>query len=119
VRRRRMRDVGDAHELTRTPAWTAPRLGPIERLYRRTLGRLARAGWPRLRSETPREYARRIDGSGLIAAAPFRELTERYAAARFGGHEPGEELISELAAKLAIRTGSVGHPGSAPPGPRA
>ena len=33
---------------------------PIDRLYRRTLGRLARAGWPRRRNETPHEYAQRV-----------------------------------------------------------
>ena len=49
LRRRRARSVHDAHEITRSPIWTAPRLGAVERLYRRTLGRLARAGCPRRR----------------------------------------------------------------------
>jgi len=115
LRRRRAGDARDAHHFARAPIWAAPRLGPIERLYRRTLGRLARAGWPRHRNETPREYARRIDGAGLIPGDPFRELTERYTAARFGGHEADDRLVAELAAKLAIRAGSPGHPGSAPP----
>ena len=118
LRRRRAQAVRDAHDVTRNPVWTAPRLGAIERLYRRTLGRLARAGWPRHRNETPHEYALRVGGSGLIAADGFSQLTERYTAARFGGHDADEKLVAELAAKLAIRTGGAGHPGSPPPGIR-
>ena len=118
LRRRRAHAVRDAHDVTRSPVWTAPRLGAIERLYRRTLGRLARAGWPRRRNETPHEYALRVGGSGLIAADGFSQLTERYTAARFGGHDADEKLVAELAAKLAIRTGGPGHPGSPTPGIR-
>ncbi len=118
LRRRRAHSVRDAHDVTRNPVWTAPRLGAIDRLYRRTLGRLARAGWPRRRNETPHEYALRVGGSGLIAADGFSQLTERYTAARFGGHDADEKLVAELAAKLAIRTGGPGHPGSPPPGIR-
>jgi hypothetical protein len=111
LRRRRgpgARDIGD---VMRGPVWTAPRLGPIERLYRRTLGRLARAGWPRQRNETPHEYARRVQASGLIPGDDFLRLTDRYAAARFGGHDADDKLVAELAAKLAIRTGGASHPG--------
>ena len=118
LRRRRAHAVRDAHDVTRNPVWTAPRLGAIERLYRRTLGRLARAGWPRRRNETPHEYALRVGGSGLIAPDGFSQLTERYTAARFGGHDADEKLVAELAAKLAIRTGGPGHPGSPTPGIR-
>jgi hypothetical protein len=42
----RARAADSEHEMLRRPIWTAPRLGAIERLYRRTLGRLARAGCP-------------------------------------------------------------------------
>jgi len=114
LRRRRAHTVQEGNDLTRGPIWTAPRLGPIDRLYRRTLGRLARAGWPRQRNETPHEYARRVEASGLIASDGFRLLTERYTAARFGGHDADERLVAELAAKLAIRTGGPGHTGTAP-----
>jgi hypothetical protein len=111
-RRRRAHAARDTHADTRSAIWTAPRLGAIERLYRRTLGRLARAGCPRRRNETPHEYAQRVRGSGLIAAESFGQLTEWYAAARFGGHDPDEKLVANLAAKLAIRTGGPGHPGT-------
>ena len=104
--------------MTRSPIWTAPRLGAVERLYRRTLGRLARAGWPRRPNETPHEYAQRVRASGLISGDDFRQLTERYAAARFGGHDADEKVVAELAAKLAIRTAGPSHTGSPPPGPR-
>ena len=118
LRRRRARSVHDAHEITRSPIWTAPRLGAVERLYRRTLGRLARAGCPRRGNETPHEYAQRVRASGLISGDDFGQLTERYAAARFGGHDADEKVISELAAKLAIRTAGPSHTGSPPAGPR-
>jgi hypothetical protein len=39
MRRRRAHAAHDAHDVTRSPVWMAPRLGPIERLYRRTLGK--------------------------------------------------------------------------------
>jgi transglutaminase-like putative cysteine protease len=117
-RRRRARSVRDAHEITRGPIWTASRLGPVERLYRRTLGRLARAGCPRRPNETPHEYAERVGTSGLISDDDFRQLTERYAAARFGGHDADDNVIADLAAKLAIRTASRSHTGSAPSEPR-
>ena len=114
LRRRHARTMRDAHDVTRGPIWTAPRLGAIDRLYRRTIGRLARAGWPRRRNETPHEYARRVREADLIARDGFTELTDRYAAARFGGHDPDEKAVAELAAKLAIRTGGGGHTGTAP-----
>jgi hypothetical protein len=118
LRRRRGRSVHDAHEITRSPIWTAPRLGAVERLYRRTLGRLARAGCPRRGNETPHEYAQRVRASGLISGDDFRQLTERYAAARFGGHDADEKVVAELAAKLAIRTAGPSHTVSPPPDPR-
>jgi protein-glutamine gamma-glutamyltransferase len=113
-RRRRAGAVSDAHDVTHRPIGTVPRLGAVERLYRRTLGRLARAGCPRRRNETPHEYAQRVRGSGLIAAESFARLTEWYAAARFGGHDADEESVAALAAKLAIRPRGPGHPGTAP-----
>jgi len=118
LRRRRWGSARNARDIARGPIWTAPRLGPIDRLYRRTLGRLARAGCPRRLNETPHEYAERVRASGLIAADDFRLLTERYTAARFGGHDADDKLVADLAAKLAIRQGSPSHTGSAPPGLR-
>jgi hypothetical protein len=112
LRWRRADASRDDRHIARGPIWMAPRLGAIERLYRRTLGRLARAGWPRRRNETPHEYARRVRDAGLIAGDGFVHLTEHYAAARFGGRDADEKVVAELAAKLAIRTGSAGHPGT-------
>jgi hypothetical protein len=93
-------------------------VGAIDRLYRRTLGRLARAGCPRQPNETPHEYSARVRASGLVAPDDFSQLTERYTAARFGGHDADDKVVAQLAAKLAIRSGTAGHPGSAPPDPR-
>jgi hypothetical protein len=80
----------------RAERWTPGAAGPIDRLYRRALARLAGVGWPRRPSETPHEYAGRLRGAGLFAAPAFDTLTERYTAARFGGHAPPEEAIAEL-----------------------
>jgi hypothetical protein len=71
--------------------------GAIDRLYRRTLGRLERLGWPRRASETPHEYAARLRGTGPFGADDaFDRLTTRYAAARFGGQEPADEAVTTL-----------------------
>src|SRR5204862_73730 len=55
----------------------------------------------------------------MDALDDFGHLTERYAAARFGGHDPDENVVAELAAKLAIRTASPSHTGTPPGAPRA
>jgi hypothetical protein len=75
--------------------------GAIDRLYRRTLGRLERLGWPRRASETPHEYAARLRASGQFSGQfsgddAFDRLTTRYAAARFGGQEPTDEAVATL-----------------------
>ena len=76
----------------------APRTeGAVDRLYHRTLGRLARLGWPRRPNETPHEYAARLRTAGPFAAdEAFDGLTARYAAARFGGQQPPDEAIAAL-----------------------
>jgi transglutaminase-like putative cysteine protease len=118
LRRRAGRAGRDTRAISRATVWTAPRVGAIDRLYRRTLGRLARAGCPRQPNETPHEYSARVRASGLVAPDDFSQLTERYTAARFGGHDADDKVVAQLAAKLAIRSGTAGHPGSAPPDPR-
>ena len=76
----------------------APRTdGAVERLYRRTLGRLSRLGWPRRPNETPHEYAARLRAAGPFAGDDaFDGLTARYAAARFGGQQPADDAIAAL-----------------------
>jgi transglutaminase-like putative cysteine protease len=100
VRRRRRRH---AHGLPLAAAVggtgaRAPRTeGTVDRLYRRTLGRLSRLGWPRRPNETPHEYAARLRATGPFAGDDaFDGLTARYAAARFGGQQPADEGIAEL-----------------------
>ena len=96
----------------RRPRSTAPPMaGSIGRLYARTSARLERAGWPREPSETPREYARRLRARGLFPAGELELLADRYAAARFGNEEVGEEIVEALAAKLAEAAPSASHPG--------
>jgi len=110
--RRRGRAPRDLRPARAGTVWTAPAIGPVDRLYRKTLGRLARAGWPRHPNETPREYAERVRAAGLVPGDGFDRLTDRYAAARFGGHVIDADDVAELAAKLAIRPSPAGHPGS-------
>jgi len=71
--------------------------GAIDRLYRRTVQRLGRLGWPRRPNETPHEYAARLRASGQVTGSEaFDELTARYAAARFGAREPTDEAVAAL-----------------------
>ena len=96
----------------RRPWSTTPSLaGSIGRLYARTSARLERAGWPRQPSETPREYARRLRARGLYPGGELERLADRYAAARFGNEVVGEEIVEDLAAKLAEAAPTAGHPG--------
>jgi hypothetical protein len=76
----------------------APRTeGAVDRLYRRTLRRLTRLGWPRRPNETPHEYATRLRVAGPFAGDDaFDGLTARYAAARFGGQQPADEAVAAL-----------------------
>ncbi len=70
-----------------------PADGAINRLYRRTLGRLSRLGWARRPNETPHEYAIRLRATGPFTPDDaFDSLTSRYAAARFGGQQPAEDV---------------------------
>jgi hypothetical protein len=78
----------------------------VQRLYDRALDRLARAGLPRRRAETPREYATRVKEAGADGDATLAELTELYTAARFGGRPVAREQLRRLARRLA-RPGSA------------
>jgi len=73
---------------------------PVERLYGRACARLAAAGLPRARAETPREYAARVAAAGHDAAATLAELTELYAAARFGQRAVDPEALRRLGRQL-------------------
>jgi transglutaminase-like putative cysteine protease len=85
----------------RSSARAAPVSGaPVQRLYARALARLARLGLPRARVETPREYATRVAGAGLDGTATLAELTELYAAARFGGRPVDRETLKRLARRV-------------------
>ena len=103
----------------RLPPWANPPTGAIGRLYRRTVARLGRAGWTRRPNETPHEYAGRIRACGLDPSGAFDLLTQRYAAARFGGHGAEDDVVADLAAKLASHGKADGHPGSGRPDARA
>lgn len=74
----------------------------IGRLYCRCVDRLAEGGHPRRPTETPREFARRIEEEQrLPGTSDFREVTELYILARFGRASIGEDLVVELASRLA------------------
>ncbi|HEX4403342.1 MAG TPA: transglutaminaseTgpA domain-containing protein [Polyangia bacterium] len=81
---------------------------PVERLYDRACARLAAAGMPRARAETPREYAARVAAAGRDSAATLVELTELYAAARFGQHSASPEALRRLGRQLP-GLGSTSH----------
>jgi hypothetical protein len=75
---------------------------PIERLYRRSVDKLRKRGWPRLTHETPHEYAARLRETRVLeTTGAFQELTDRYAAARFGAHPPDDAAMTALARSVA------------------
>ena len=73
---------------------------PVERLYDRACARLTAAGLPRARAETPREYAARVAAAGRDATTTLAELTELYAAARFGRRAVDPEALRRLGRQL-------------------
>ncbi len=82
--------------------------GALDRLYRRTTERLRRRGWPRRPSETPHEYARRLQAGGAIAGGgAFQQLTDRYAAARCGAHQPDPDTIAAMGRSVAAAISQV------------
>jgi transglutaminase-like putative cysteine protease len=90
---------------SRKPKRPAPRRAPasalpVQHLYDRVLARLADAGLPRQRAETPREYAARVAAAGRDEAGALGELTELYAAARFGRREVDKAVLGRLARRL-------------------
>jgi transglutaminase-like putative cysteine protease len=85
----------------------------IDRLYRVTLGRLARAGHARRPNETPHEYAERVRAAGFDPTGDFDQLTTHYTAARFGGRAISDEAVAALAAKMASGASPPGQPGTA------
>ena len=93
--------VSSARAPARIFARPSPSRGaPVQRLYDRALARLASAGLPRARAETPREYAARVAATGRDAGATLAELTELYAGARFGGRDVDHEALRRLARRV-------------------
>lgn len=87
----------------RSLAWTQAggRDAPVNRLYRRALGRMARAGFPRHPTETPREYAARVTNAGISGSDTLERLTELYTASRFGGRQVEGEVLKDVAHRLS------------------
>jgi protein-glutamine gamma-glutamyltransferase len=91
------------------------RAGPrIYKLYETVLARLAKRGWTRVPSETPREFASRLTAAEVPGADALTALTEHYAAARFGERDIPDALLGELE-RAAEELGRAQPP--APPGP--
>ncbi|MEO8704440.1 MAG: DUF4129 domain-containing protein, partial [Kofleriaceae bacterium] len=71
----------------------------VAEVYDGVAKQLAKAGFPRPASDTPRELATRMTAQGAPAATPVRELTDLYYAAEWGARrDPGAE---DRAAALA------------------
>ena len=86
---------------SRAAGTSPPMPHAVGRLYRRALERLGHEGLRRQPSETPREYAARVNAAAVEGAAAFAELTELYAQARFGRREIDDARVAELARRLA------------------
>ncbi|HXJ21150.1 MAG TPA: transglutaminaseTgpA domain-containing protein [Polyangia bacterium] len=81
---------------------------PIERLYRRSVDRLRKRGWPRMINETPHEYLARLrEAQVLESGGPFQELTDQYTAARFGSRPPDNRTTATLGRTVAAALAQV------------
>lgn len=76
---------------------------PLERAWLRINRKLARAGLPRAASEGPIAYADRLSARWPRHAKIWREVTEVYAAARYGRDNPRNSARRMLAAMHQIR----------------
>jgi len=74
---------------------------PIVRVYHVALKRLAAAGLPRRPWETPHEYLARLGDARLEGRAILAQLTELYAAARYGDAKIPPEIVTKLRAESA------------------
>jgi transglutaminase-like putative cysteine protease len=83
-----------------TPRGAPPSALPVQHVYDRALARLAEAGLPRGRSETPREFAARVAAAGVSEADALTELTELYTGARFGRREVDRAVLQRLSRRL-------------------
>jgi hypothetical protein len=73
---------------------------PVQRIYRRALDRLARAGLPRRPSETPREYAARVTEARVGGSDLLEQLTELYTSARFGRRRVDDDVLRDISRRL-------------------
>ena len=93
------------------------RRGPrIYKLYETVLARLARRGWNRRPSETPREFAARLSTASVPGADALAKLTEHYGAARYGERDIPDALVAELE-RAADQLGRAAPPAPLPPPP--
>ena len=69
---------------------------PVYKLYEKASQRLSRRGWTRGPAETPREFAHRLVAAEIPGAPAMTELSEYYAAARFGDREVPPERLEAL-----------------------
>jgi hypothetical protein len=73
---------------------------PIALLYKNTLDRLRDKGWTRAPSETPREFARRLQGADVPGATSLHLLTEHYGASRYGARSIDPAVVAQLGRDL-------------------
>ena len=89
-----------------------PRGGPpVFRLYQKTLDRLSKRGWTRRLSETPTEFATRLNAAKVYGVDAVERLTELYVGARYGDRGVPDEALAALAAELD----QVARPPAPPP----
>ncbi len=78
------------------------RAGPMANIYRATVARLSRRGYPRTPATTPREHAAALTRLSAPGAASLTELTELYYRAEYGGDLPAGALDRARALRAAI-----------------
>jgi hypothetical protein len=66
----------------------------VDAIYLAVQSRLARRGYPRVASVTPREHAAALRRAGAPGAEPYADLTELYYRASYGGTSDSADLLA-------------------------
>ncbi|MBX5459083.1 MAG: DUF4129 domain-containing protein [Thermogemmatispora sp.] len=96
----RVQQAVEARWLLRRGRWqeAVRSLESMRAIYRALLKEAGQQGYPRLPSETPLEYRRRLEAATPLADPHLERLTLAYLAARYGRQEPDAAGLAQLRA---------------------
>ncbi len=68
----------------------------VRQIYRQWLGRMASAGYPRRKEQTPLEYQSGIDNISSLPKEAVNEITGKYMQVRYGAADPSVREIEKM-----------------------